>query len=790
MRLGFAVLAILILASCGGGPNGAVTSKASSPSISRRSFGASAAPAAGPTGPATAPQRPARIHVLPSVPAVSSGTVVVDVLQNRHPISPLIYGVNFPASTNYVTDSGATLVRWGGNASTRSNWKNFATNAANDWYFQNRPMDSNPLYQDSTYFVSSIANAGAVPIMTIGMLPWVAKDGLWSSYSFSIQKYGAQCAKNPYASDDGNGVKADCSTFVTGNDPNDAHVPLLDTPGNNDPAGSVYRSEWVAALAPNYGSMPHWYNMDNEVDIWAGTHRDVHPNPVGYDELRDVYLAEARAVKSWDPAAVRLGPVGCCWWYYWNSAANNDKSIHGGVDFVPWWLNEIAWQDQIDHTRSLDVFDIHAYADAPDYSAYSLAQKQALALRVTRDFWDSTYVSESGTVNQNWATFTQPAKTIPFRIPRLRAIVNSTYPNTPLSFTEWNAAFAGESDFSTALVDVDTYGIMGRERLYAATRWTAADSSTPAYQALKLYRNYDGQHHAFGSISVAAKHAADPNLFSSYAALNASGTTLTVMLVNKDPSNTVSKQVALAGFNATTVTSYRLSSASPTTIVAGSSQAWTSNWSLPPYSATLLVISGSMVNANTTEWDVNPDVTMIPANGTTTLQPRITSSSGSMTLSQVTYDSGITVTITQPSVTTLQNGTLSVTGGATPGLYHFAATGFDNTGVTQTQEGWILVGNPAASLIKTGDGQSASRGTTIALSVQLSVGSSGGAAEGASILFTTDQGSLSVRKTKTDSSGRASVQLTLPNNPGTVHVTAEGPIGLGHPVASFTATSQ
>ena len=58
--------------------------------------------------------------------------------------------------------------------------------------------------------------------------------------------------------------------------------------------GTVYRDAWVQALATNYGSQPHFYDMDNEMDIWGGTHRDVHPSPVTYEEIRDTYISEAR----------------------------------------------------------------------------------------------------------------------------------------------------------------------------------------------------------------------------------------------------------------------------------------------------------------------------------------------------------------------------------------------------------------------------------------------------------------------------------------------------------------
>jgi len=90
----------------------------------------------------------------------TSINVTVNALSNRHTISPYVYGVNFPNDTTYIQQSGATLVRWGGNASTRYNWKNFDTNAANDWYFDNRTFGSPPLYQDSTQFLSNVVGAG------------------------------------------------------------------------------------------------------------------------------------------------------------------------------------------------------------------------------------------------------------------------------------------------------------------------------------------------------------------------------------------------------------------------------------------------------------------------------------------------------------------------------------------------------------------------------------------------------------------------------------------------------
>jgi hypothetical protein len=131
-----------------------------------------------------------------------------------------------------------------------------------------------------------------------------------------------------------------------------------------------------------------------------------------------------------------------------------------------------------------------------------------------------------------------------------------------------------------------------------------------------------------------------------------------------------------------------------------------------------------------------------------------------------------------------------VTAGTTQGFYHYTVPSDDSTGATQTQGGWILVGNPPASLSKTGDKQKGAVGTQLNLLVTLNPGQSGGSASGGTIFFTTSAGSLSSRTVVTNSSGTAAVVLTLPQTPGVVHVTAEGQYALGHPAVTFTETAQ
>ena len=186
-------------------------------------------------------------------PATTNIAVSIDVLTDRHPISQFVYGGAYPQSAAAISDSGLSVVRWGGNGTSTYNWKLFTDNADNDYFFEDFGY-SEIGDSDSIKYIQDVKAAGSYPIMTMVMLPWVAQsaennNGHWS---FSVAKYGAQCATDPYNPDAGDGLKTDCATVLQA-DPNDAYYPLLDQPGSNDPPNSVYRNQWTQALAAAFG---------------------------------------------------------------------------------------------------------------------------------------------------------------------------------------------------------------------------------------------------------------------------------------------------------------------------------------------------------------------------------------------------------------------------------------------------------------------------------------------------------------------------------------------------------
>jgi hypothetical protein len=760
--------------------------------------------------------------------SVTAVTVNINPLANRHQISPFVYGNNDETISD-ITDAGFTYSRWGGNDASNYNYLLQTRNSAGDWYFEDYGGAG-----DQVGLITQTQNAGSHALTTMAMMDWVAGEAETSSnrnWSFSVAKFGAQCSFDPNNTDAGNGLVAgstgNCNTSkspVTTNAVTTAYYPLVDTAsecpsGTTDGSTCIDRETWAKALAAAFNgssetcSVPyssitscHFYDMDNEPDIWSGTHMDVHPAPAGYDELANLYEKEATNLKSWDPEAVRFGPVFCCWWFYWNGSNNNDKGNHGGVDFLPWWLNQVYWMDKTNGARTLDVFDIHAYADCGPTTNFTNTQLKAATVACAGFYWDPATVNQD--TNNTYTTNEEPNPGIPFVIPRMKAMVNEIYPGTPLSFTEWGAGLAANAgtDFSTAIADADTLGVFGREGLGIASRWGGPTSGTPEYPAWKLFTNYDGAHHQFEPLSISATNNGNSALFSSFASLNSAGTVMTVMVLNKDPNNAAQANFNLSGFSASNYVAYTLSSTSSSAISASSSQSWSATQIFAPYSITLLVINGSEASKPVSEWSLNPDDLMIPASGTATLHPAITSGSATVTLSSAVFDAyegaaacNGTLLIGNATITATQPATITVNAGSTSGFCHFTVTGSDGT-ATQAQGGWIVVGKPAATLaVQSGNGQTGSAGTALSqsLAVTLSPGQSGGSSNGAGILFTTTAGTLSNGTTSgtsviatTNSSGTASVTLTLPSSKGTVTVTAQDQFALGGASVTFTETAQ
>jgi PKD repeat protein len=511
-------------------------------------------------------------------------TVTVSTGTNRHLINPNVYGVAH-ADGAALGDLNVPLNRNGGNNTSRYNWQQNADNRGQDWYFESIPAVSATPGEVGDTFVQTSKGAGAEPMLTIPMVGWVGKLGPNRSKlaSFSIAKYGAQQdADVQWFPDAGNGVLGS-GAFVTGNDPNDANVP----------ADSLFQLGWMQHLTQRFGGASagglRWYILDNEPSIWHATHRDVHPAGATMDEVRAKTIDYAARVKANDPSALVVGPEEWGWSGYllsgydqqWGSVNGwsnlPDRAAHGGADYLPWLLDQLRQDAAARGRRLLDVFSVHYYPQGGEFSDDVSSAMQLRRNRSTRSLWDPSYVDET------WI-----ADTVQL-VPRLKSWVNAYYPGTQTAVTEYN--WGAEAHMNGATAQADVLGIFGREGLDMAARWTTPTADTPVYDAIKIYRNYDGNRSTFGDTSVAAT-GPNPDVVSAFAAERSSDGALTVMVIVKSLAGTTATTLDLASFGpGTTAQVWQLKAGSRVTRIADASIANARlTATLPPQSVTLFVV--------------------------------------------------------------------------------------------------------------------------------------------------------------------------------------------------------
>ena len=306
------------------------------------------------------------------------------------------------------------------------------------------------------------------------------------------------------------------------------------------------------------------------------------------DQMRDRFCDYATVVKTVDPHALVLGPEEWGWTGYlysgydaqwgalhgWGSLP--DRTAHGNLDLMPWWLGQIAQRSQSAGRRLLDVFTLHCYPQSGEYGNDDSLSTQLLRNRSTRSLWDTNYVDES------WIA------TRVYLIPRMKAWVAANYPGTATGITEYN--WGAETHMNGATAQADILGIFGRENLDLATRWTVPATNTPVAQAFQLYRNYNGTNDAFGETSVRAM-APDSDTVAAFAAVRSGDGALTIMLINKQP--TTNAPVTVAFTNFTSVGVARVWQLATNTIVHLPDATIASNRMvalLPAQSITLLVL--------------------------------------------------------------------------------------------------------------------------------------------------------------------------------------------------------
>ncbi len=536
--------------------------------------------------------------------AYAAININVDTDEGVKKISPYLYGRNIfcnedrgdlndvvttlseKEQTNLETyrQAGIRYLRMNnGNNATKHNWrKNLSSHPdyynnvyKHDWDISSKKILDNLPGVDGMY---AFQLAGYVASSTA----YNFKDWDWK------QSHGGKNAKQTLDLAGGGTVDDDGVTLIQAGDyslyleewPADSTVELI--------------KHWRDDLKYDMSRFRYW-SMDNEMELWRGTHSDLpytYPNEdgntVAVDRMVDNYIAVAKAAKAISPDLKLTGPVAANEWSWCNIAYDNEstsyvKATDRKYCWLEYFIKRLGDEQKKTTVQLLDVFDIHWYPSEKDYETW---------MNWHRVFFDTTYVYPGGngircadistTGSCDWNTGKGVGyKTYIFKriADWMKKYMGENYKYT-LGFTETD--FIADMDaMSRALAYASFMGTFIDHGVEIFTPWTWREGM---YEVVHLFSRYGHENRVQSTSS-------NDSLVSAYSSISNKGDSLTVIFVNRAEKDAQDVYLSLDGFKAeNTANALTLSGIAGETFVSHTSNALKKN-------AVNVKMTGGMTNA-------------------------------------------------------------------------------------------------------------------------------------------------------------------------------------------------
>lgn len=475
-------------------------------------------------------------------------SINIDINKGQKTVSPNIYGKNNVLESTYLNsgttaeitlakEAGVRFVRQGGgNNSTKYNWR-LKLSSHPDWY--------NNVYSN---------NWDEAAKNLLDKMPGV--QGMWS-----FQLLGKAAAKTNKNFNDwaynGSQWWAGCNQNLAGEGqpnatkPNDSSQKAL-VEGNPD----LYLIEWTAdstvgildkwfgdkGLGYDQNQFRYW-NMDNEPEIWSGTHDDVMKTQIPAEEFMQLYFKVAKAARAKYPDIKLVGPVPANeWqWYRWGDGAIS----YNGKNYcwLEYFILRIAEEEKATGIKLLDVLDIHFYPGESNATD---------CVQLHRVYFDRTYLYPGAngvkTVTGGWD-----------------ASINKEY--ILGRCTDWLTKYIGIDHgvtFGLTEIDIKSTDPNVRAVWYASTMgefmkqgveiFTPWSWEVGMWETLHLFSRYNKGNYVQAT-------SQNETLISAYPTVNDSKDSMTIVLVNRSLTAKTNVNLNFNGFTAgkQTFTMYSLS---------------------------------------------------------------------------------------------------------------------------------------------------------------------------------------------------------------------------------------
>jgi len=415
--------------------------------------------------------------------------VTVDVAAGRLPISPYLYGKNGAMDekdAQVVREAGIRISREShGNNCTKYNWRDDLSSHP-DWYNnvykQGWPERARKLQDESPDMQG---------LFGFQVLGWVAKTD-----AVNFREWEANPRPEP-------------------------HENLC---GGGDP--KLYLQPWTARDTVDI--LDHWFgpgglgldparfrywHLDNEPECWASTHDDISPKDLPAEECVQRYVAVAKEVKTRYPQVRLMAPGFTSEWMWWNW--NNE--FVGGMPWMEYFVKRMAEESRAFGKPLLDVVDFHTYVggNASDEDA----------LQEHRIFYDPDYRFPRANgckrfPDGGW----HDDQAVECIFGRMEAWLSTYFgPDHGITLGITEAAGPSQDEMINALWYASMLGTFSDHGVEVFTPWEWRESW---WEVVHLFSRYARE------LSVEARSSGEPQL-SAYASVNAAGTGMTVILVNR-----------------------------------------------------------------------------------------------------------------------------------------------------------------------------------------------------------------------------------------------------------------
>lgn len=518
-------------------------------------------------------------------------TIKIDPKADQKAISPYLYGRNNSfSSTNpnwtlpaedfiRIRDAGVTFFREsGGNNCTKYNWRRKLSSHP-DWY---NNVYTNNWDQTAQTLQKNFPNAqGMWAFQLLGMAAKTNQANFndwgynqskwWEGVNQNLAGGGVLNATGTKAKVEGN-VNQYLEKWTA-----DSTVAIMD--------------HWFGKLGLNKSKIQYW-NMDNEAEIWNGTHDDVMPTQLAAESFMQKYIEVAKKARAKYPNIKLVGPVTANEWQWFNWSNGAIAADGKNYSWLEFFIKRIAEEQKASGVRLLDVLDIHFYPSSKQ--AEQLVQYHRVFFDRTYDYPEANGVKR---VSGNWDN-NQTKEYVFGRINDwLTSYLGSNHGVT-LGLTEVGIESTDAS--VTAVWYASTMGEFMKNKVEIFTPWSW---KAGMWETLHLFSRYNK------STSIKGE-SSNESLVSAYPSTNANQDSITVVLVNRSVSLSQSTTLTFDNFilNGTESKALTLKSL-PTTetfvshtqnalteskiVIAGNS----TNITLPPMSVTSVQLSGKVGQA-------------------------------------------------------------------------------------------------------------------------------------------------------------------------------------------------